>query len=156
MTAAVPTEVTAERGSFRLHSFSQCNKASIPGRNRLDRVPTGSGGNLRRTPMKTIILGMAVSMAMIGGAAAASITNKDSQPQVLIVTEAADKIEMVVEAGATSGAEKSERGGDKPEYDADGNPIRNSDDDDEDGVLFGFYLLCVVSNTLIERKERAL
>lgn len=51
--------------------------------------------------MKTIILGMAVSMAMIGGAAAASITNKDSQPQVLIVTEAADKIEMVVEAGAT-------------------------------------------------------
>ena len=51
--------------------------------------------------MKTIILGMAVSMAMIGGAAAASITNKDAQPQVLIVTEAADKIEMVVEAGAT-------------------------------------------------------
>ena len=51
--------------------------------------------------MKTIILGTAVSMAMIGGAAAASITNKDSQPQVLIVTEAADKIEMVVEAGAT-------------------------------------------------------
>ena len=40
--------------------------------------------------------------------------------------------EPVVEAGAASGAEKSERGGDKPEYDADGNPIRNSDDDDED------------------------
>jgi hypothetical protein len=51
--------------------------------------------------MKTIIFGMTVSLAMIGGAAAASITNKDAQPQVLIVTEAGDKIEMVVEAGAT-------------------------------------------------------
>ncbi|MBU2486434.1 MAG: hypothetical protein KKG78_15230, partial [Alphaproteobacteria bacterium] len=51
--------------------------------------------------MKTFYLGMAVSLAMIGGAAAASITNKDSQRQVLIVTEAGAKIEMVVEAGAT-------------------------------------------------------
>ena len=51
--------------------------------------------------MKTFYFGLAVSLAMIGGAAAASITNKDAQPQVLIVTEAADKIEMVVEAGAT-------------------------------------------------------
>jgi len=38
---------------------------------------------------------------MIGSATAASITNKDAQSQVLIVTEAGDKIEMVVEAGAT-------------------------------------------------------
>ena len=51
--------------------------------------------------MKTLYLGMAVSLAMIGGASAASITNTDSQRQVLIVTEAGDKIEMVVEAGAT-------------------------------------------------------
>lgn len=51
--------------------------------------------------MKTIILGLAMSLAMLGGASAASITNKDPQPQVLIVTEAGDKIEMVIEAGAT-------------------------------------------------------
>tara|TARA_R110000787_G_scaffold258863_1_gene364085 strand:+ start:87 stop:350 length:264 start_codon:yes stop_codon:yes gene_type:complete len=51
--------------------------------------------------MKTLYLGMALSLAMIGGASAASITNTDSQRQVLIVTEAGDKIEMVVEAGAT-------------------------------------------------------
>ena len=51
--------------------------------------------------MKTLYLGMAWSLAMIGGASAASITNTDSQRQVLIVTEAGDKIEMVVEAGAT-------------------------------------------------------
>lgn len=38
---------------------------------------------------------------MLGSATAASITNKDTQSQVLIVTEAGDKIEMVVEAGAT-------------------------------------------------------
>jgi hypothetical protein len=51
--------------------------------------------------MKTLILGFLTSMAMIAGANAASITNKDAQPQVLIVTEAGNKIEMVVEAGAT-------------------------------------------------------
>ncbi len=51
--------------------------------------------------MKNIILGLALSLAMIGGASAASITNKDAQSQVLIVTESGDKIEMVVEAGAT-------------------------------------------------------
>jgi len=51
--------------------------------------------------MKTIILGLAVSLAMIGGATAASITNKDAESQVLIVTEDGDKIEMVIEAGAT-------------------------------------------------------
>jgi hypothetical protein len=51
--------------------------------------------------MKSIILGLALSLAMIGGTSAASITNKDAQSQVLIVTEAGDKIEMVIEAGAT-------------------------------------------------------
>jgi len=51
--------------------------------------------------MKTTILGLALSVTMIGGATAASITNKDAQSQVLIVTEAGDKIEMVIEAGAT-------------------------------------------------------
>lgn len=51
--------------------------------------------------MKTIIFGLVLSVATIGSAAAASITNKDAQSQVLIVTEAGDKIEMVVEAGAT-------------------------------------------------------
>ncbi|WP_417411498.1 hypothetical protein [Hoeflea sp.] len=51
--------------------------------------------------MKTIIFGLVLSVATIGSATAASITNKDAQSQVLIVTEAGDKIEMVVEAGAT-------------------------------------------------------
>lgn len=56
--------------------------------------------------MKTFYLVMAVSLAMIGGASAASITNTDAQRHVLIVTEAgakeADaKIETPVEAGAT-------------------------------------------------------
>ncbi|MDZ7602396.1 MAG: hypothetical protein U1A06_13570 [Hoeflea sp.] len=40
-------------------------------------------------------------MAMTGGAAAASITNKDAQAQVLSVTENGDKIDVVVEPGAT-------------------------------------------------------
>ena len=51
--------------------------------------------------MKTFYLGMAVSLAMIGGAAAASITNKDPEQRVLIVTEAGKTFDMVVEAGAT-------------------------------------------------------
>jgi hypothetical protein len=48
-----------------------------------------------------MIFGLVLSVTMIGSATAASITNKDAQSQVLIVTEAGDKIEMVVEAGAT-------------------------------------------------------
>ena len=51
--------------------------------------------------MKTSILSLLMGLAMAGGASAASITNKDAQPQLLIVTEDGDKIEMVVEAGAT-------------------------------------------------------
>lgn len=43
----------------------------------------------------------AMSVAMIGGAAAASVTNKDAQPQVLSVTEDGNKIDVVIEAGAT-------------------------------------------------------
>lgn len=38
---------------------------------------------------------------MIGGAAAASVTNMDAQSQVLSVTENGDTIDVVVEAGAT-------------------------------------------------------
>lgn len=38
---------------------------------------------------------------MIGSAKAATITNKDEQSQVLIVTESGNKIEMAIEAGAT-------------------------------------------------------
>ena len=44
---------------------------------------------------------MAMSLTMLGAAEAASVTNKDAQSQVLIVTESGDKIELVVEAGAT-------------------------------------------------------
>ncbi|AKH99727.1 hypothetical protein IMCC20628_01010 [Hoeflea sp. IMCC20628] len=51
--------------------------------------------------MKTIIIGFAVSLAMIGSAAAATVTNKDDQSQVLIVTDGGNKIDLVVEAGAT-------------------------------------------------------
>ena len=39
-----------------------------------------------------------MSLALTGGAMAASITNKDAQSQILIVTEVGDKIEMAVEA----------------------------------------------------------
>lgn len=51
--------------------------------------------------MKIIMMGIALIMALIGGATAASITNKDAQSQVLVVTEAGVKIDMVIEAGAT-------------------------------------------------------
>tara|TARA_R110002020_G_scaffold50818_4_gene143863 strand:+ start:4381 stop:4644 length:264 start_codon:yes stop_codon:yes gene_type:complete len=51
--------------------------------------------------MKTTLLGLALSVAMIGGAAAASVTNMDAQSQVLSVTENGDTIDVVVEAGAT-------------------------------------------------------
>jgi hypothetical protein len=51
--------------------------------------------------MKTTIIGLVLSVAMIGSATAATITNKDAQSQVLIVTEAGNKIEMAIEAGAT-------------------------------------------------------
>ena len=44
---------------------------------------------------------MAMSLTMLGAAQAASVNNKDAQSQVLIVTENGDKIELVVEAGAT-------------------------------------------------------
>jgi len=46
-------------------------------------------------------MALGMSVAMIGGAAAASVTNKDAQAQVLSVTEDGNKIELVVEAGAT-------------------------------------------------------
>ncbi|MCY0095934.1 hypothetical protein [Hoeflea ulvae] len=51
--------------------------------------------------MKTMLIGFAVSLAMIGGASAANVTNKDDQSQVLIVTEGGNKIDLVIEAGAT-------------------------------------------------------
>lgn len=52
--------------------------------------------------MKTTIFTLAISLAMLGAATAASVTNKDAQSQVLIVTEAGNKIELVIEAGATA------------------------------------------------------
>ena len=42
-----------------------------------------------------------MSSLMVAGATAASVTNQDQQSQILIVTEGSDKIEMVVDAGAT-------------------------------------------------------
>ncbi len=46
--------------------------------------------------MKTTILVVGLSLAMIGGAAAATITNKDSDSHVLTVTEGSNQSEMVV------------------------------------------------------------
>lgn len=51
--------------------------------------------------MKTAILTFGLGVAMLGGAAAATLTNTDSESHVLIVTEGSTKAEMVVEAGAT-------------------------------------------------------
>lgn len=52
--------------------------------------------------MKTAILTLAASLLMIGASAAASVTNKDGQSHILIVTEGSDKVEVVVEAGETA------------------------------------------------------
>lgn len=38
---------------------------------------------------------------MLAGAHAASVTNQDQESQILIVTEGSDKIELIVDAGAT-------------------------------------------------------
>lgn len=55
----------------------------------------------RRKAMKRVVFAFAMSSLMIAGASAASVTNEDAQSQILIVTEGSDKIEMVVDAGAT-------------------------------------------------------
>ncbi len=52
--------------------------------------------------MKTPVLTLAASLTMLGVCSAASVTNKDGQSHILIVTEGSDKVELVVEAGATS------------------------------------------------------
>lgn len=52
--------------------------------------------------MKTTVLTLAASLAMLGVSAAATVTNKDAQSHILLVTEGSDKVEVVVEAGATT------------------------------------------------------
>jgi hypothetical protein len=52
--------------------------------------------------MKTPVLTLAASFMMLGVCSAATVTNKDAQSHILIVTEGSDKVELVVEAGATS------------------------------------------------------
>lgn len=51
--------------------------------------------------MKTIIAATVLSLATVGVASAASVTNKDAESRVLIVTEGSDTVELVIEAGAT-------------------------------------------------------
>lgn len=51
--------------------------------------------------MKTIITATVLSLASLGVASAASITNKDEESRVLIVTEGSDTVELVIDAGAT-------------------------------------------------------
>lgn len=51
--------------------------------------------------MKTIIAATVLSLATVGVAFAASVTNKDAESRVLIVTEGSDTVELVIEAGAT-------------------------------------------------------
>ena len=100
MRMAAPGTVTSDPDPFRLHSVcSRYTSIQIgPWRStpcNMERRPK------RRKAMKTVFFAFAMSSLMVAGAAAASITNKDAESQVLIVTEAGDKIEMVVEAGAT-------------------------------------------------------
>ena len=51
--------------------------------------------------MKTIIAATVLSLATVGVASAANVTNKDAESRVLIVTEGSDTVELVIEAGAT-------------------------------------------------------
>ncbi|WP_299861002.1 hypothetical protein [uncultured Hoeflea sp.] len=51
--------------------------------------------------MKTIFIATVLSLATLGVASAASVTNKDAESRVLIVTEGSDTVELVIEAGAT-------------------------------------------------------
>lgn len=51
--------------------------------------------------MKIIIAAAVLSLATLGVASAANVTNKDSESRVLIVTEGSATVELVIEAGAT-------------------------------------------------------
>ncbi|TDH35764.1 hypothetical protein E2A64_10565 [Pseudohoeflea suaedae] len=50
--------------------------------------------------MKTVMLTLSVLAVTVSGAFAASVTNKDSDVQVLVVTEGGVKREVAVDAGA--------------------------------------------------------
>jgi len=100
MMMAAPEMVTSDPDPFRLHSV--CNRYTSvqigPMRSdpcNMERRPK------RRNAMKTVVFAFAMSSLMVAGATAASVTNQDQQSQILIVTEGSDKIEMVVDAGAT-------------------------------------------------------
>ncbi|OCW57576.1 hypothetical protein [Hoeflea olei] len=54
-----------------------------------------------KATLSVLAASLALGVAAISGAAAATVTNKDAQAQVLVVTESGNKIEVVVEAGAT-------------------------------------------------------
>lgn len=51
--------------------------------------------------MKTLVTAFLIGVAMGGSAFAATITNKDAQSHILIVTEGGSKMEVAVDAGAS-------------------------------------------------------
>lgn len=51
--------------------------------------------------MKKLTVALALMLAVTGAANAASVINKDGEPQTLIVTEGADKAEVTVAPGET-------------------------------------------------------
>lgn len=59
------------------------------------------GGALRRVKMKRMIMMLLVSAAMSAPAAAASVTNKDADTQVLVIVEDGSRMEVALEPGTT-------------------------------------------------------
>ncbi|WP_420410250.1 hypothetical protein [Hoeflea sp.] len=51
--------------------------------------------------MKTVFVTIMASLAGIGAAGAATITNSDAESHVLIVTEGSAKAEVIINAGAS-------------------------------------------------------
>ncbi len=52
--------------------------------------------------MKTVLIAIAVTLATASGTFAATVVNKDAEPQVLMITEDGSQSEIVVEAGGTA------------------------------------------------------
>lgn len=58
------------------------------------------GGVRRRAKMTRMIMMLLVSAAMTAPAMAASVTNKDSDTQVLVIVEGGSRMEIALEPGA--------------------------------------------------------
>ncbi|MGB8816989.1 MAG: hypothetical protein WCC66_03615 [Rhizobiaceae bacterium] len=51
--------------------------------------------------MKTVAIALGFTLAISGAASAASIINRDAEPQTVVVTEGADKSELTIGPGET-------------------------------------------------------